>query len=66
MSEAQQVNVADLDLSQLGDVRKQLEEVRKAIPKVQGCSNIELVGARPPYQLICPAEASASEIQDLH
>ncbi|PBK70485.1 Prefoldin-domain-containing protein [Armillaria solidipes] len=26
MSEAQQVNVADLDLSQLGDVRKQLEE----------------------------------------
>jgi hypothetical protein len=57
----QQINVADLQLPQLAEVKRQLEEVKplRALPQT-------LLGALSPDQLFRSTEASAVKIPVVH
>jgi len=64
-SQPQQINVADLNLQQLSDVRRQLEEVACTVRYIL-CISDCLAGAEPPHQLVRSAEASTSKVQVMH
>ena len=71
--QGQTINVGDLDLAQLADVRRQLEEVRfyRLCIHTTQMSNAKLasllvsLGTYPPYELVHAAEAGASKVQIL-
>ena len=65
----QQINVGDLDISQLADVRRQLEEV--------SCANMRAVvmdlicapaipGIEPSHELVRSAQGGGGEVQGVH
>lgn len=64
-SQAQQVNVTDLDLSQLSEVRKQLEDVRPHNDSLDGDTDLT-AGIDTSHQLLRAAEASAGQVQGVH
>ena len=64
----QQINVADLDIQQLADVRRQLEEVNFPLfSRVDSADSDILVctypGTESPYQFLCPTQTGSVEIQ---
>ena len=72
----QQINVTDLDVPQLADVRKQLDEVRPTAsprkarltlaPPVSPSALHPLIGAHPSVKLIRTATTSAGQVQGMH
>ena len=66
-TQSQQIAVTDLDLPQLSDVRRQLEEVRVLPASCLNCAHHHrvLVGTKPPHKLVYTAEAGAGEVQGL-
>lgn len=78
-AQAQQINVSDLDISQLADVRRQLEEVRGAGPGAAvhhlhihhvSCARSRRAyspaGTQPPYELVHATQAGAVQVQGVH
>jgi prefoldin alpha subunit len=55
-SSPQQVNVSDLDVAQLSDVRRQLEEVRPEF--INAYVAHFRAGAKSPHELVRPIKAS--------
>lgn len=66
MSQPQTISVADLDISQLAEVRKQLEEVRRKRYQIEESLTNYRLGIKSPHQLFCSAQASAGQVQDLY
>jgi hypothetical protein len=66
-SQPQQVNVADLELPQLADVKRQLDEVRilAATPLRQRLNAFLRTGTHPPYQLVRAAQAGPGKVQSM-
>ena len=62
----QQINVTDLDLTQLADVRRQLEEVRRTRMCPFGLPHPSISGTVSPHEFICATEAGAGEVQGMH
>lgn len=66
MSQGQPVNVSDLDVAQLSDVRKQLEEVSEEMLQPRHLlkrSKLEpYLGIKSPHELIRPAQASTGKV----
>lgn len=69
----QQINVTDLDLPQLAEVKKQLEEVRGTRTSQRIATNlldlallIPRTGTQPPYELVHTAQASSGQVQSVH
>lgn len=63
-SQPQQINVSDLDIQQLADVRKQLEEVYCRLHLPTDLLNA-FAGAKSPDQFLRPAQAGPVKIQVL-
>ena len=69
-SQPQQINVADLDIQQLSDVRRQLEEVNFPLFSLVGSADSEIhvcthPGTKSPFQFLCPTQTGSVEIQVL-
>ena len=63
----QQISVTDLDVPQLADVRRQLDEVCPRPPRRSPLSQlIGTAGVDAPLQLVHPAETGSGEIQVMH
>lgn len=62
-SQSQAVNVADLELPQLQDVRRQLEEVLTIESMTDSVSKSTRAGALALDELVSTAESSADEVQ---
>ena len=65
-SQPQQINITDLELPQLAEVKKQLEEVRSLFlgPVTLLTANDCIgEGTEPPHQLLHTVETSSGEIQ---
>lgn len=65
----QQINVADLELPQLAEVKRQLEEVcslRSPRSGLHTDPNFDSLGAFTPDQLFCPTQAGTGKIQIMH
>lgn len=65
MSQGQPVNVSDLDVAQLSDVRKQLEEVSEELQPQHVLKRSKLesyLGIKSPHELVRPAQASTGEV----
>lgn len=67
-SQPQQINVADLDIQQLADVRRQLEEVNFPPFSLVHCADSDIYtftypGIESPDQFVCPTQAGSVEIQ---
>ena len=65
----QQINVADLELPQLAEVKRQLEEVGSLRSPRSGHHtdpNFDSPGAFTPDQLFCPTQAGTGKIQIMH
>lgn len=63
----QQISVTDLDVAQLADVRRQLDEVRLRSP--HGSSLSQLIGTPgvdAPHQLVHPTETGSGKIQVMY
>lgn len=65
MSQPQTVNIADLDISQLSELRKQLEDVCKSLQSSQNCLILRHSGTYPSDQLFRATEASTGQVQGL-
>lgn len=67
-AQPQSINVADLDVSQLSDVRKQLEEVSlyTSLELLTDPLFLALAGNKPPYKFVRATEASTSEVKSLY
>jgi hypothetical protein len=62
----QQINVSDLELPQLADVRKQLDDVLKSVLGYRDSPVlISPAGAHAPYEFIRAAQAGAIKIRIL-
>ena len=63
----QQISVTDLDVPQLAEVRRQLDEVRLCRPGRSSSSQLmETAGADAPHQLIHPTETGSGKVQVLY
>ena len=65
----QQVNLADLNLAQLGEVRKQLDEVRivSSTRSYMGTKPLHTrAGAATSHQLVRSTQASPGKVQVMH
>ena len=62
----QTINVSDLDLPQLADVRRQLEEVRKCqIPDLNKMFTPKRTGTQPPNQLFHPIKGCSGKVHGM-
>jgi hypothetical protein len=61
------VNVADLDIAQLADVKRQLDQASpiRLRPLVQDLTDKSFAGTRASYEFICSAETGPSQVQRL-
>ena len=62
----QQINVADLQLPQLAEVKRQLEEVKPLCSLFKALTEFLRLGTLAPDQLLRSTEASAVEIPVVH
>ena len=67
-SQPQAINLADLDVAQLSDVKRQLEEVCICFISAMLWDPDEYSrpGIESPHKLICATQASSSKVQDVH
>ena len=65
-----QINVVDLELPQLAEVKKQLDEVIPSLsrpnPSTLCCADNIIKGIGSSHWLFCPTEQSISEVSFLH
>lgn len=66
-STQQHINVTDLDVQQLADVRRQLDEVRTCLSRGSLSSQlIGTVGVDASHQLVHSTEAGSGKVQVMH
>ena len=66
-SQSQQIAVTDLDLPQLSDVKRQLEEVNGNLFYLRiHSADHSMIGIDPPHKLIYSAQAGAGKVQVMH
>jgi hypothetical protein len=63
---ANQIALSDLNLTQLNDVKKQIEQVRLRRRGSLTHDDIRKPGARALYELIRPAQERTEQVQQLH
>jgi hypothetical protein len=62
----QQINVADLELPQLAEVKRQLEEVSSLLDLFSISPLTPPLGALTPHQLFCPTQAGPGQVPIVH
>jgi hypothetical protein len=65
----QTINISDLDVAQLADIKKQLEDVSYVslvTINPADCLILLCVGAQPSHFLLCATQASTGQVQGLH
>lgn len=66
MAQSQQISLSDLDLTQLGEIKKQFEEVSIGFVAPDNHKTHRSSGIESPYEFFCAVKAGPGEVQGLY